>query len=189
MCRDIRLYLQAVAIVALQFQAAGAQKLPTLRGYQLGTSLHEARVSRLPCQIVDTRLRCDTPDSVHLFFERDTLTGITVDFEMQSTAARERWFAVADSFVSLYGDPDSVRVKFEGIGPPMTTTLRAYWAPFTAARPWGLSYNVIEFQLGDRITSMAYLSLNACLWKEQAPVCARVLEQRKGKQPSRDKRP
>ena len=186
MWRDLKL---AVGILALQFQPAGAQKLPTLRGYQLGTSLTEARVSRLPCQLIDTRLRCDTPDSVHLFFERDTLTGIMVNFDMQSTAARARWFAAADSFVVLYGDPDSVRITNEDMGPPMTTTLRAYWAPFTAARPWGLSYNVIEFQLGDHVTSMAYVSVSACLWKQQAPLCAKVLERRKRKQPSLDKRP
>jgi len=186
MWRNLKL---VVGILALQFQPAGAQKLPTLHGYQLGTSLGEARVSRLPCQLMDTRLRCDTPDSVHLFFERDTLTGITVDFDMQSTAARARWFTVADSFVAVYGDADSVRITNEDIGPPMTTTLRAYWAPFTAAKPWGLSYNVIEFRSDDHVVSMAYVSLNACLWKEQAPLCANVLEGRKGKQPSRDKRP
>ena len=186
MWRDLKL---AVGILALQFQPAGAQNLPTLRGYQLGTSLGEARVSRLPCQLMDTRLRCDAPDSVHLFFQRDTLTGIMVDLDMQSTRARERWFAVADSFVALYGDPDSVRVKMVAIGPPMATTLRAYWAPMTASRPWGLTYNVIEFQLDDHVTSTAYVSLDACLWKEQAPLCANVLEGRKGKQPSRDKRP
>ena len=186
MWRDLKL---AVGILALQFQPTGAQELPTLRGYRLGTSQHEAQAARLPCELMDTRLRCDTPDSVHLFFERGTLTGITVNFEMQSTGARSRWFAAADSFVALYGDPDSVRITNEDVGPPMTTTLRAYWAPFTVARPWGLSYNAIEFQLGDHVTSTAYVSLDACLWKEQGPLCAKVLEQRKGKQAPQDKRP
>ncbi len=186
MWRDLRL---AVSILALQFQPTRAQELPTLRGYRLGTSQRAARAARLPCQLMDTRLRCDAPDSVHLFFQRDTLTGITVDLDMQSIRARERWFAVADSFVALYGDPDSVRVKMVAIGPPMATTLRAYWAPMTASRPWGLTYNVIEFQLDDHVTSTAYVSLDACLWKEQAPLCAKVIQQRKGKQPWRDKRP
>src|SRR5882672_5231238 len=73
-----------------------AQRFPELRGHRPGVSFKEAGASRLPCQKVYARLRCDTADSVGLFFERDTLTGITVTFGARPITARGRWFSVSD---------------------------------------------------------------------------------------------
>ncbi len=144
-------------IIILQpSRPADAQRPPNLRGYQLGTSRREARASRLPCRPVDKHIRCDAPNNVHLFFDRDILIGITVDFDRQPVAARSRWFAVSDSLVTLYGDPDSVRVKDDAVG----TVLTAYWGPIPS-RPWGLTYVAFEVRVGDNVGSLASVSLVA----------------------------
>jgi len=176
-------------LAALPSSAVAVQELPTLRGYQLGISFQQARASRLPCQPDANRLRCDAPDSVQLTFERDTLTGIIVNFTAQPVTARERWFAVSDSLIMVYGDPDSVRVQDDVTAGTMSTTLRAYWGPLTRSQPWGLSYNAIQIRFGTNVGSVAYLSLGACFWAEQAPLCAAVLKQPVTKRTSRDKRP
>jgi hypothetical protein len=150
-----------------------AQHLPELRGHRLGVSFKEAGASRLPCQQVYARLRCDTADSVWLFFERDTLTGITVTFGARPITARDRWFAVSDSLIRVYGQPDSVTVKDE----ITSTTLRAYWAPLTRLKPWAFTYTAIELRFDQGTGSIADLSLAVCLWRDQAPLCSKILNE------------
>ena len=164
------------SVVALQgIRSVGAQDLPTLRGYQLGTPRKDARASTLPCghEPITKRLRCDAPGNVQLYFDHDTLTGVTVNFERLATGARERWFAISDSLVALYGDPDSVRVKDEQMG----TTLGAYWGPFTRLKPWGRSYHAVEMRLGGEILSQSWFGVYACFWEDQDPACKQVLQQ------------
>ena len=150
---------------------AEAQRFPELRGHRLGVSFKEAGASRLPCQRVYARLRCDTADSVGLFFERDTLTGVTVTFGARLLTARDRWFSVSDSLIRVYGQPDSVAVKDE----ITSTTLRAYWSPLTSSKPWAFTYTAIELRFETGTGSIADLSLVACFWRDQAPLCAKIL--------------
>jgi len=183
MGHDIKLYLLAIPTLILQpLQPAGAQALPTLRGYRLGITQREARALRLPCQPMDARLHCDAPDSVHLIFERDTLTDIRVDFGVQPTAAHERWFAVADSLIALYGEPDSVRTTGDPIGQGAAmTSLRAIWGPLTTSKPWGYRYSATDMR-ADRLASIADFSLEGCLVGGPSAPCARVIKQL-GKKP------
>jgi len=153
-----------------------AQEIPQLRGYRLGASFQDTRASRLPCQPIEKRLRCDRPDSVWLFFEHDTLTAISVNFPLRPVAARARWFAVADSLIELYGEPDSVAVADQVVAPGFITTPRASWLHLTAARPWGAVYGVFEVHAPDHVASSASLDLSACFWPDQGPRCAMLLK-------------
>src|SRR5437773_331656 len=119
-----------------------------------------------------SRLRCDAPGNIQLFFDHDTLTGVTINFERRAKGARERWFAVSDSFAAIYGDPDSVRVKDERMG----TTLGAYWGPLTRSKPWGWSYHAVEMRLGDETLSQSWFGIYACFWEDQDPACKKVLQ-------------
>src|SRR5882724_5416904 len=142
-----------------------AQEIPTLRGYRLGASFQEARANRLPCQQIETRLRCDRPDSVWLFFEHDTLTGIVVNFPFRPVTAQARWFAVSDSLIALHGEPDSVTVKSDILGAgAVMTILKAHWVHLTAAQPWGSTYTIIEGSIigGKRANSFATFDISAC---------------------------
>ena len=182
-------HVSSCALLALHaLSSAAAQERPSLRGYRLGISFQQARASRFPCQPVYERLRCDAPDSVQLFFERDTLTGVTVTFGIRPVAARERWFAISDSLIALYGEPDSVTVRDEVLAGTPSTTLRALWGPLTRSQPWGFSYDAMQLT-GDNVASLASLSLAACFWPDQAPLCGVVLKRPAVKRTSPDKRP
>jgi len=130
---------------------------------------------------MDTRLHCDAPDSVRLIFERDTLTIITVSFGVKPIAASERWFAVADSLIALYGEPDSVRTTADPVEQVLMTTLRAYWGPLATSKPWRYVYDAFDMRNADRASSTAQFSLEGCLLGGPRGPCMKVLKRQEAK--------
>ena len=144
-----------------------APVLPEMRGFRLGASIEAVGGRSLPCQNIDGRRACDTRDSVRLFFDNGRLSDIVVQFGIRPIGAKDRWFALTDSLEHLFGKPDSVAMRSDG--------LTAYWGSMSKAAPWLRTFSVIELRSGTHVASTAWLSLFGCIEPTQGSLCADLL--------------
>jgi hypothetical protein len=155
MLRIVTLSVYLSSNLAVPVAGQDSISIPELGGFRIGDAW-AAMGRSIPCRapinpehetllwpdLAADRRDCEPSDSVILYFARDTLFAIGVQFSAAEAGPRQHWAEVARALEPLFGLPDSVTITPppEPKDPSQTDEPRYMWIhgfwTGSATRPW-----------------------------------------------------